>query len=406
MKYEKKEGGVCAPKGFKAWGVHAGIRGNSLKNDLVLIVSDEMCSASGVYTTNKVYGAPITVTRENIKDGKACAIICNSGNANTCAPNGIEVAEKTCELTADALGLSKEDIIVASTGVIGEEMSIEPFKKGIPELVSSLSYDGSDEAAKGIMTTDTVKKEIAVSFQLDGRECTIGAIAKGSGMIHPDMATMLAFITTDAAISPEMIKTALKNDIKDSFNQLSVDGDTSTNDMAMIIANGMAGNSLIDSENDDFSVFCKALHEVTAYITKCLAADGEGASKLIICNAKGAPDKETARKVSRSVVGSNLLKAAIFGEDANWGRILCAIGYADADFSADNIDVDMISEFGNMPVCRHSAYADHSEETAAKILKSDEITIDVDLNCGSEQSTAWGCDLTYDYVRINGDYRS
>ena len=406
MRFEKKEGGVCAPKGFRAWGLHSGIRANTVKNDLIMIVSDEMSSAAGVYTTNKVYGAPITVTREHIKDGRAQAIICNSGNANTCAPNGIEVAEKTCELAAAALGINKEDIIVASTGVIGEELSLEPFEKFIPRLADSLSYEGSDQAAKGIMTTDTVKKEIAVSFELDGKECTIGAIAKGSGMIHPNMATMLAFITTDVAISPEMIKAALLNDIKDSFNQLSVDGDTSTNDMAMIIANGLAGNTPIDRQNEDFSVFCEALHEVTAYVTKCLAADGEGASKLIVCNVNGASDKEAARKVSKTVVSSNLLKAAIFGEDANWGRILCAIGYTPADFTADNIDVDISSEFGTIPVCRNSAYADHSEETAAQILNAGEITIDIDLHCGSDSATAWGCDLTYDYVKINGDYRS
>jgi glutamate N-acetyltransferase/amino-acid N-acetyltransferase len=256
------------------------------------------------------------------------------------------------------------------------------------------------------MTTDTVKKEIAVSFEIGGKTCTIGAIAKGSGMIHPNMATMLAFITTDAAISSDMLRTALTRDIKDSFNQLSVDGDTSTNDMAMILANGMAGNAMIDSENHDFSVFCEALHEVTAYITKCLAADGEGASKLITCNVSGAPDKDTARKVAKSVVSSNLLKAAIFGEDANWGRVQCAIGYTDADFSADDIDLDMSSEFGRIPVCRASAYADHSEDQAAKILKADEVVLDIDLHDGNEGSTAWGCDLTYDYVKINGDYRS
>lgn len=406
MKCEKKEGGICAPKGFRAAGIHAGIRGNSSKNDLMMIVSDCMCSAAGVYTTNKVYGAPITVTREHIADGKALAVICNSGNANTCAPDGVKIARETCDIAAENIGCAGEDIIVASTGVIGEEMSIEPFKKGIPVLVQNLTYDGSDEAAKGIMTTDTIKKEYAVSFELGGCECTIGAIAKGSGMIHPNMATMLAFITTDAAISSEMIKKALSYDVKDSFNQLSVDGDTSTNDMAMILANGMAGNELIEDENDDFRAFCDALHEVTACTTKNLAADGEGASKLIICNVKGAPSKDVARKVSKSVVGSSLLKAAVFGGDANWGRILCAIGYTDAEFSADNVDVDMSSENGRIPVCRGSAYADHSEEEAAVILKSDEIVIDIDLNDGTEESTAWGCDLTYDYVRINGDYRS
>lgn len=406
MEYKMIEGGVCAPKGFKASGTHCGIRGNTSKNDLVLIMSDVVGSAAGVYTTNKVYGAPITVTRENISDGKAVAIICNSGNANTCAPNGIEIAEETCRLVAEETGCKAEDVIVASTGVIGEALSIEPFKKGIPVLKEALSEDGSDAAAKGIMTTDTVKKEIALSFEIDGVECKMGAIAKGSGMINPNMATMLAFITTDAAISPEMIKKALLEDVKDSFNQLSVDGDTSTNDMAMIIANGLAGNAPIEEENEAFKAFCRALHVVTSFITKNLAADGEGASKLIVCNVEGAPSKDVARKVSKSVVSSDLLKAAVFGEDANWGRILCAIGYTKADFDTDNIDVDMASEKGRIPVCRASAYAEHSEEEAAEILSAKEIIIDVNMNQGGEKSTAWGCDLTYDYVKINGDYRS
>lgn len=406
MKYEKKEGGICAPAGFRAAGTHAGIRVNGEKKDLILIASDAMCSAAGVYTTNKVYGAPITVTRENIKDGRACAVVCNSGNANTCAPNGIEIARQACKLTAESLGCDASDVIVASTGVIGEELSIKPFEESIPKLAEALSYDGSGDAAQGIMTTDTVKKEIAFSFCLGEKICTIGAIAKGSGMIHPDMATMLAFITTDAAISSEMLKKALVSDVKDSFNQLSVDGDTSTNDMCMILANGMAGNELIDRENEDFGVFCEALHEVTAYITKCLASDGEGASKLIVCNVNGAPDKDTARKVAKTVVSSNLIKAAVFGEDANWGRVLCAVGYTKADFSADNVDLDISSEFGKIPVCRASAYADHSEELAAEILKSEEIVLDIDLNDGQYSSTAWGCDLTYDYVKINGDYRT
>ena len=406
MKFEKKEGGICAPAGFRAAGTHAGIRGNGEKKDLILIASDAMCSAAGVYTTNKVCGAPITVTRENIKDGRACAVICNSGNANTCAPDGVKIARQACKLTAESLGCDASDVIVASTGVIGEELSIKPFEESIPKLAEALSYDGSGDAAQGIMTTDTVKKEIALSFYLGDKMCTIGAIAKGSGMIHPDMATMLAFITTDTAISSEMLKKALASDVKDSFNQLSVDGDTSTNDMCMVLANGMAGNEFIDSKNEDFGVFCEALHEVTAYITKCLASDGEGASKLIICNVHGAPDKDTARKVAKTVVSSNLIKAAIFGEDANWGRVLCAVGYTKADFSADNVDLDISSEFGKIPVCRASAYADHSEELAAEILKSEEIVLDIDLNDGQYSSTAWGCDLTYDYVKINGDYRT
>lgn len=406
MKFEFIEGGVCAPKGFKAAGIHAGIRSNTTKKDMILITSDEMCSAAGVYTTNKVYGAPITVTRENIADGKAIAIVCNSGNANTCAPNGIDVARKTCAIVGENIGCKPEDVIVASTGVIGEEMFIEPFEKGIPLLAKELSYDGSDAAAHGIMTTDTVKKEVAISFKIGDVDCKIGAIAKGSGMIHPNMATMLAFITTDVAISPEMIKKALLSDVKDSFNQLSVDGDTSTNDMCMIMSNGLSGNRMIEGEGADYEAFSKALNVVTSYITKHLAADGEGASKLIECNVTGAISKEVARKVSLSVVDSNLLKAAVFGEDANWGRILCAIGYTDAEFDAGNIDVDMASVHGRIPVCRGSSYAEHSEEEAAKILSADEIIIDINMNSGEDEASAWGCDLTYDYVKINGDYRS
>ena len=406
MEIKEITGGVCAPKGYKAAGTHCGIRYSSEKKDLMMIVSETIADAAGVYTTNKVKGAPITVTKENIADGKAGLIICNSGNANTCAPNGEEIAKKTCEIAAAAVGMKAEDVIVASTGVIGEPMAIEPFEKGIPVLASSLSADGSQDAAAAIMTTDTVRKEIAIEFEIGGKTCRIGCIAKGSGMIHPNMATMLCFITSDAAVSADMLRKALKDDVKDSFNQMSVDGDTSTNDMCMIMANGMAGNDIIDSEGEDYDAFCEALAYVTRYTAKALAADGEGAGKLIVCNLEGAPDKDTARKVARSVVSSSLLKAAIFGEDANWGRVLCAIGYTDAEFSADKVDVVMRSEKGSVTVCLDSRYAPHSEEEAAEVLAADEIIIDVDLKDGDASSTAWGCDLTYDYVKINGDYRS
>lgn len=406
MEIREITGGICAPKGFKAAGTHCGIRYSSDKKDLMMIVSETVADAAGVYTTNKVKGAPITVTKENIADGKASVIICNSGNANTCAPDGEAIAKKTCELAAAAVGKKAEDVIVASTGVIGEPMAIEPFEKGIPVLAKELNDDGSDDAAAAIMTTDTVKKEIAIEFELGGKTCRIGCIAKGSGMIHPNMATMLCFITSDAAISSELLAKALKNDVKDSFNQMTVDGDTSTNDMCMVMANGLAGNEPVTEEGADYDAFCEALAYVTRYTAKHMAADGEGAGKLIVCNLEGAPDKDTARKVSKSVVSSSLLKAAIFGEDANWGRILCAIGYTDADFSADKVDVVMRSENGSVTVCLDSRYAPHSEEEAAHVLAADEIIIDVDLKDGDASSTAWGCDLTYDYVRINGDYRS
>lgn len=404
MEYIK--GGVCAPKGFRAGGVHCGIRNNKGKNDLSMIVSDEMCTAAGVYTTNKVKGAPIAVTKKHIKDGHAKAIICNSGNANTCAPNGEDIAFETCRITAAELGADPRDIVVSSTGVIGEEMSIEPFEKGIPELMKKLSYDGSGEAARGIMTTDTIEKETAVTFTAGGKTCIIGGIAKGSGMIHPNMATMLSFITSDAAISSEMLDRVLKEDIKDTYNQISIDGDTSTNDMVVVLANGMAGNEEIRSEGEDYEAFAAAFRKVTAYLSRKLAEDGEGAGKLIVCRVKGAKDAEQARAISKSVVSSNLLKAAIFGEDANWGRVLCAIGYAPGDFAADNIDVSMGSENGKIIVCKGSGYYDHSEEKAAEILSADEIDIDVDMHSGSGSAVAWGCDLTYDYVKINGDYRS
>lgn len=405
MKYI--DGGVCAAKGFKAAGVHCGIRNkNTDKKDLALIVSDTMCSAAAVYTKNKVKGAPITVTKSNIADGKAIAVIVNSGNANTCAPGGVEMAEWMCQLAADAIGAQAEDIIVCSTGVIGEPLDKEPFKQGIGPVTAALSYEGGTMAAEAIMTTDTVSKECAVEFKLGNTVCRLGATAKGSGMINPNMATMLSFITTDAAISPEMLRKALSEDIKDTYNQISVDGDTSTNDTVAIMANGLAGNPEITEEGEDFFIFRQALNAVTTVLAKKLASDGEGASKLIECIVSGAADKDTARKISKSVISSDLLKAAMFGEDANWGRVLCAIGYTDADFDADDIQVIMSSEKGSVKVCEHSALSPYSEEEASVVLSAKEIQIAVDMNQGSETAAAWGCDLTYDYVQINGDYRS
>ncbi|MDO4393171.1 MAG: bifunctional glutamate N-acetyltransferase/amino-acid acetyltransferase ArgJ [Bacillota bacterium] len=401
-----KNGGVCSPKGFKAAGAATGIKAGSSKKDMALIVSDVMCNAAAVYTQNKVFGAPITVTRQNIADGKAQAIICNSGNANTCAPGGVELAEKVCEMTGEALNLQATDIVVASTGVIGQKLEIEPFEKGIPLLAGMISAHKGNEAAEAIMTTDTVPKSIAVEFEANGVKCTVGAIAKGSGMINPNMATMLSFITTDAGITSEMLRKALSKDIKTSYNQICVDGDTSTNDMVVLMANGMAGNPVIDGEGEAFDSFCKALNQVTVHIAKCLARDGEGATKLIECNVSGAPDDETARVISKSVITSDLLKVAIFGADANWGRVLCAIGYAQGDFATDNIDVSMSSNVGSVLVCLGSRHNPYSEEEASRILSEEEITINVNMNQGEGGATAWGCDLTYDYVKINGDYRS
>ncbi|MFQ8601482.1 MAG: bifunctional glutamate N-acetyltransferase/amino-acid acetyltransferase ArgJ [Anaerovoracaceae bacterium] len=404
MKYI--DGGVCTPKGFKAAGISCGFRAGSDKKDLAIIVSDRMCSAAGVYTTNKVKGAPIEVTKRNISDGRAQAIICNSGNANTCAPGGVEVAEKTCELAAKNLGLKKEDIVVCSTGVIGQELSLKPFERGIPQAVSKLDSDGGRDAAEAIMTTDTIPKSIAVEFEIDGKVCFVGGIAKGSGMINPNMATMLSFITTDTAISPEMLQKALSENIETSYNQICVDGDTSTNDTVAVLANGAAGNDEISEEGVFFDNFKKALSMVCVYLSKKLARDGEGATKLIECNVSGAPDNITAQKISKTVISSNLLKAAIFGEDANWGRVLCAVGYTQGDFNTDNIDVEMVSAKGSVTVCRASKHEEYSEEKASEILSEEEIKINIDMNQGMYAATAWGCDLTYDYVKINGDYRS
>ena len=404
MKYI--DGGVCSAKGFRAGGMNCGIKAGSTKKDLAMIVSDTMCSAAAVYTTNKVKGAPLAVTREHLINGTAQAVICNSGNANTCAPNGVEIAEKTCEITGSALGLAAEDIIVCSTGVIGQELSIKPFEYGVPKLAEKVSYNGGQEAAEAIMTTDTILKSIAVEFEIDGKTCYIGGIAKGSGMIDPNMATMLSFITTDAAVSPEMLDKALKADVKTSYNQICVDGDMSTNDTVAVLANGMAGNDEIAEAGTEFDVFCKALAMVTRYLAKKLARDGEGATKLIECQVKGAPDHETAARIRKTVISSNLLKAAIFGADANWGRVLCAIGYADGEFSTENIDVEMASAKGRVLVCQGSRHKEYSEEEASKILGEEEIQIYVDMHQGNESATAWGCDLTYDYVKINGDYRS
>ena len=399
------KGGVCAAKGFKANGIHCGIRKNRTKRDLALIVSEKKATAAGVYTTNLVKGAPIAVTKKNIEDGYATAIVCNSGNANTCNANGIEIAEEMCKITAAELGLDNKDIIVASTGVIGQPLSVEPIKNGMKELVAGLG-DNSNLAAEGIMTTDTKMKEIALSFTLGGKECKIGGIAKGSGMIHPNMATMLVFITTDVAISPEMLKKALSDDIKTTFNMVSVDGDTSTNDMVMVMANGMAENTEITEENEDFKTFCKALNTVNVNLCRMIAGDGEGATKLLECKVSGAKSDSIAKTVAKSVICSSLTKAAMFGADANWGRVLCSIGYSGADVDVSKIDVSFKSKAGEIEVCKNGAGIDFSEEIAKQILLQDEIEILVNLNDGNATATAWGCDLTYDYVKINGDYRT
>lgn len=400
------EGGVCAAKGFKANGIHCGIRKNRSKRDLALIFCEEQCSAAAVYTTNLVKGAPLTVTKKHIENGKAQAVICNSGNANTCNANGIEIAEKMSDLLAEKLGITAEDVVVASTGVIGQPLDIEPIANGINPLADGLSEKGGEFAAEAIMTTDTVKKEVAVEFEISGKTCRIGGIAKGSGMIHPNMATMLVFITTDVCISSEMLKTALSGDIADTFNMISIDGDTSTNDMVTVLASGMAENDEITEQNDDFKTFMKALNTVTVALCRMIAGDGEGATKLLECEVGGAKDKQTAKTVAKSVICSSLLKAAMFGADANWGRVLCAIGYSGAQVDVNKIDVAFKSKAGQIEVCKNGSGVDFSEDVAKKILSEKEIEILVCLNSGEQKSTAWGCDLTYDYVKINGDYRT
>ena len=399
-------GGVCAAKGFKASGIHCGIRKNRTKKDLALITSDVVANAAAVYTTNLVKGAPLIVTKQNLKDSKAQAIICNSGNANTCNANGIQIAGDMCDLVEQHTGINRNNVVVASTGVIGQPLNITPIKKGMPSLVEGLSYSGSNSAANAIMTTDTCEKEIAVEFELSGKTCKIGGIAKGSGMIHPNMATMLVFITTDAAISSEMLKKALSSDIANTFNMLSVDGDTSTNDMVTVLANGLAGNPEITIENEDYTQFMKALNTVTVNLCRVIAGDGEGATKLIECVVSGAKSHQTAKTVAKSVVCSSLLKAAMFGADANWGSVLCAIGYSGADVDVNKIDVSFASEKGEICVCKNGAGVDFSEDIAKKILLENEIEILVNLGSGEYSATAWGCDLTYDYVKINGDYRT
>lgn len=400
------KGGVCAAKGFKAGGIHCGIRKNRTKRDLALIVSEKKAATAAVYTTNLVKGAPLTVTKAHLSDGYAKAVICNSGNANTCNEGGIEIAEQTCELLGAELNISPKDIVVVSTGVIGQPLDITPIKNGIPSLVKSLSENGSENAAEGIMTTDTKVKEIAVSFKLGGKTCKIGGIAKGSGMIHPNMATMLVFITTDCAISPEMLKKALSSDIKETFNMISIDGDTSTNDMVTVLANGMAENAEITADGEDFNAFMKALNTVNVYLCRRIAGDGEGATKLIECKVTGAETLETAKTVAKSVICSSLTKAAMFGSDANWGRVLCAIGYSGAEVDVNKIDVAFKSQKGEIAVCKNGAGIPFSEEKAKEILLEPEIEILVELNSGEYSSCAWGCDLTYDYVKINGDYRT
>ncbi len=400
------DGGVTAPKGFKASGVHAGIRRNKMKKDLALIVAEKPCVASAVYTRNKVFGAPITVTRKNLENGIAEAVICNSGNANTCNADGVEKAAAMTKLVELHTGIKSENVIVASTGVIGQTLPIEPIENAMSSLVGALSLEGSGDAANAIMTTDTVKKEFAVETVIDGKTVRIGAIAKGSGMIHPNMATMLAFVTSDVSISKEMLDKVAKEVVDDTINMISVDGDTSTNDMMTVMASGLAGNAEIDCDGEDYKIFKEALFALLKKTAMTLAKDGEGATKLVECQVVGGSDVKIAKAIAKSVITSSLLKAALFASDANWGRILCAIGYTEGDFDITKVDVKLVSEVGEITVCENGSGVEFSEEKATKVLDTDEVTVYVDMKDGEASATAWGCDLTYDYVKINADYRT
>ena len=401
------EGGVTAPKGFSAAGIHCGVKTTHTdKKDLAMILSERECSAAAVYTRNRVKAAPLYITMEHLENGTAWGVVANSGNANACAPLSHENAQRMCEYAAAATGRKAADFVVASTGVIGQTLNIAAIEKGMPQVVQALSANGSDDAARAIMTTDTVKKEYAVTVSIGGKSVSIGAIAKGSGMIHPNMGTMLAFITTDCNITPDSLQEALGEIVAHTFNRVTVDGDTSTNDMCVVLANGMAENPLIEWKDDNYTVFYKALYEVCEYLAKSIAADGEGASRLVTCTMRGARSEESAERLSKAVVGSSLVKAAMFGADANWGRVLCAMGYSKAPFRPEYVDVKFKSAVGEVLVCKDGAGLDFDEEAAKSILSQDEVIIDVDLHEGDSEATCWGCDLTYEYVKINGDYRT
>ncbi|MGI6255282.1 MAG: bifunctional glutamate N-acetyltransferase/amino-acid acetyltransferase ArgJ [Acutalibacter sp.] len=400
------EGGVTAAQGFMAGGIHCGIRKNKSKPDLAMIVSDRPCAAAAVYTQNLVKGAPILVTKKNIANGTAKAVICNSGNANTCNADGEEKAWTMCQLTAQALGIEPQDVVVASTGVIGQVLPMEPIAAGIPELVKVLSPEGSHGAATAIMTTDTIPKEAAAEVEIGGKTVHVGGISKGSGMIHPNMATMLCFVTTDCAITSEMLDKAIHQVTDCTFNMISIDGDTSTNDTFAVLANGAAENQEITAPGPEYDAFVEALEAVCRKLSKLMAGDGEGATKLLVCKVDGAADLDMAKTVSKSVICSTLFKAAMFGADANWGRVLCAIGYSGAAVDVNKIDVSFRSAAGQVDVCENGSGIPFSEEEASKVLGEHDIEILVHLHLGQVSAEAYGCDLTYDYVKINGDYRT
>ena len=403
------EGGVCAAQGFRAAGIHVGVKTHAAwKKDVALIVSDVDCAAAAMFTTNVVKAAPIHVDRKHLADGKARAIVANSGNANACAPQGEENAIKMCAAAAKAIGCRPEDVLVSSTGVIGQTLKVQVIEEGMPALYEALdhSVEASDAAAHAIMTTDTVKKEVAVETVIGGKTVRMGSIAKGSGMIHPNMGTMLCFLTTDCAISPAMIRAALKEVVCKTFNRISVDGDTSTNDSCIVLANGLAGNVEITEQGADYRAFTEALMTLCTELARKMAADGEGAKHLITCTVTGAADEKTAETVARSVISSTLTKAAIFGADANWGRVLCAMGYSGAEFDPETVDVSFASAAGDIAVCEKGRGLPFDEDLAKKILTEHDVEIRISMGTGAGTATCWGCDITYDYIKINGDYRT
>ncbi len=405
---KRVEGGVTYPAGFRASGIHCGLRKNKNKKDLALIVADDLCSAAAIYTTNKVYGAPITVCREHLKDGKAKAVIVNSGNANTCNPDGVEKANAMCKALAENLGISENDVVVASTGVIGAPLPLEPIVNGIPKLIEELDYtpEAGYCAAAAIMTTDTRLKQIALEFTVDGKKVRLGGMAKGSGMISPNMATMLSFITTDVEIDASLLQPLLKEVADKTFNMISVDGDTSTNDTLCILASGKSGVSVTSTDSEVYAMFAEALEYICRYLAKKMASDGEGATKLLECRIRNCDDYQKARVLAKSVINSPLVKTAMYGADANWGRILCALGYAGVEFNPNLVEVNFISNAGEINVCKNGGSVIVDEDRAKEILLEDSIIIDVDMHEGTETAIGYGCDLSYEYVRINGDYRS
>ena len=399
-------GGVTAAQGFTAAGAHCGIRKNADKKDLCLIFSSVPCTAAAVYTENLVKAAPLAVAQRHLQNGAARAVLVNSGNANACAPGGEEAAIRSCKAAASALGIGPGDVVVASTGVIGVPLPVQAIENAVPALARALSASGGDDAAEAIMTTDLVPKTYAVRFELGGKPVTLGGMAKGSGMIHPNMATLLSFVTTDAAISAEALQTALRASARVTYNRISVDGDTSTNDMNLVLASGLAGNPEITGPGPDYDAFLSALNAVNGHLAREIARDGEGATKLVTCRVSGARDEDTAAHLARGVIASSLVKTAMFGADANWGRVLCAMGYANAPFDPQGVDIAFASAAGEVQVCASGAGLAFDEAKAKAILSQPEVDILCTLREGGGRAEAFGCDLSYDYVKINGDYRT